>query len=73
MMPLVSLYWGKVIKHRIMQLHLTVQRNLCLINNSNNAYHYTIFSHMQVAELTREWVGKWKDIQKIIQVLAEDP
>ena len=31
-----------------------------------------IFSHLQVAELTREWVGKWKDIQKIIQVLAED-
>ena len=46
--------------------------NLCLINSSNTAYHYTIFSHMQVAELTREWVGKWKDIQRIIQVLAED-
>ena len=31
------------------------------------------FSHMQVAELTREWVGKWKDIQEIIQVLAGGP
>lgn len=27
-----------------------------------------LFSTVQVAELTREWAAKWKDIQRIVEV-----
>lgn len=35
-----------------------------------NTLFLTVAVYMQVAELTKEWASKWKDIQQILMVIS---